>query len=339
MSTKTLMRLVATSLCFSVCLGGAVQAQSAAMAQPGQATVLTVGGTSQPSGVETQHSVGMTGVPAGSNVVAVSTPANFAPAYGSMTYDESKYIGAANIERAIEQTAGPTTVVTYSASAVSADIALRHIQDEGRSTNELTIVKMGDPRRNGTTQGIETINPGFVVPGITSGGASVPTNVRVMNYCVQYDPMCDFPVPGSPLSSYVNALMCYFDCHPHYGMGELDSNNAVVEQFGNETDITYRREAPLTQATGIFVPDSLAGHVPASVPAPEPSPVHVQYVAAPVAAPVYVSPPAPVLPVVTQTQVYEAATSVAVAVPAAAPVIDSVMSNPMVQGFLNGLPH
>lgn len=342
MSTKMLMRLVAFSACFVVFSAGTAQAQPAAALQPGRHTVLTVGGTSQPSGVETQHSIAMKDVPAGSNVVAVATPANFAPSYGTMSYDESKQVGAANIEQAIDSTEGPTTLVTYSASAVSADIALRHMQETGKDTSQLTIEKMGDPRRNGTTKGIETINPGFSVPGVTFGGASVPTNVRVINHCGQYDPMCDFPVPGSPLSSYVNAWMCYFECHPHYGMDEVDTSNAVVEQFGNETDITYRREAPLTRATGIYVPDSLAGHGPAPAPAPvpPPAPVEPQYVAAPVAAPtpVYV-PPAPSLPVVTQTQVHQAVASAAVAVPAAAPVIDSVMSNPMVQGFLNGLPH
>lgn len=335
MSTHTLTRLVAVSVCLSVLPLG-ITAQSAAASQSGRVTVLTVGGTSQPSGVETQHTVGMINVPADSNIVAVSTPANFAPAYGTMSYDESKQVGAVNIEQAIESTPGPKTLVTYSASAVSADIALRHMQETGKDTSQLTIVKIGDPRRNGTTKGIETINPGFAVPGVTSGGAATPTNVRVENHCMQYDPMCDFPVPGSPLSSYVNAWMCYFECHPYYGLGEVDTSNAVVEQFGNETDITYRREAPLTQATGIYVPDSLAEHAP-----PPPLAVETQqFVSAPVVAPAPVYTPPPLqLPVVTQTQVQEAVDGVVSAVPAAAPLVDSVMSNPTVQGFLNGLPH
>lgn len=331
------MRLVAVSVGLSVLPLG-ITAQSAAASQLGKSTVLTVGGTSQPSGVEVQHSVGMNSAPAGSAIVAVETPASFAPAYGSMSYDESKQVGAANIEHALDTTPGQKTLVTYSASAVSADIALRHMQEAGKDTSQLTIEKMGDPRRNGTTKGIETINPGFSLPGITFGGASVSTNVRVINRCTQYDPMCDFPAPGSPLSSYVNAWMCYFDCHPYYGSGEIDERNAVVEQFGNETDITYRREAPLTQATGIYVPDSLAGHAPP--PPPAPPVVETQIVSAPVAAqaPVYTPPPAPQVPVVTQTQVRDVAQTVVSAAPAAAPLVDSVMSNPMVQGFLNGLP-
>ncbi len=327
------MQLVAVSACLLV-LPVSVTAQSAAASQPVRVTALTVGGTSQPSGVETQHSVGMTNVPQNSNLVAISTPANFAPVYGPMSYDESKQVGAQNIEQVVESTPGPKTLVTYSASAVSADIALRHMQSEGQNVSSLTVVKLGDPRRNGTTKGIETVNPGFNLPGVTFGGAATSTNVHVENHCVQYDPMCDFPAPGSPLSSYVNAWMCYFDCHPYYGSDEIDKSNAVVEQFGNETDITYRREAPLTQATGIYVPDSLAGHGAS----PQPT-TQTQLVSAPVAtpAPVYTPPPLP--PVVTQTQVQDVVSVVVNVAPAAAPLVDSVMSNPMVQGFLNGLPH
>lgn len=323
----------------------------------GNGTALLFGGTGQPSGEEIAGTVGMERVRPGSTVVAVSTTANFAPVYGPQSYDVSKYDGAARIVKAVKSTPGQKTIVTYSLSTVSADIALRQLQAEHYDLSNVTIVKVANARRNGTTQGIETVFPTFAVPGITSGGAEAQTGARTYDYCGQYDPVCDAPLAGSPAESYLNAVLCYFMCHANYGPTQVNRQHAVVEQRGNTTYITYRRQAPLTALTGIPVPDSLASR---PVQTPPPGPVAAPHPAQPAAAPVVAPPPAPVpayvppappvyvppvpvytpppVPVVTQTQVQQVAQQVTQAVPQAAPVVQAITSNPVVSNFLKGLP-
>lgn len=337
-------------------------ATPAAMAAPatqvlaagtGNGTALLVGGTGQPQGTEIAGTVGMKHVQPGSKVIALNTPASFAPAYGQMSYDESKNIGAGTIVRQIKSTPGRKTLVVYSASAVSADIAVRRLRIQGYDMSELRIIKMGNPRRNGTTRGIETVYPTFRAPGVTSGGAEMRSNIPTVDHCVQYDPICDMPGPGSPAASYVNAVLCYFVCHSHYGSGELNRRNAVVERRGNTTYVTYRRQAPLTEMTGIPVPNSLGHSTPpapsrapvaaprpvAAIPAHAPTPAPLPMVVIPpVHVPAYVPPPPPTAPVVTQRQVQQVAQQITHAVPQAAPVVKQITSHPAVAGFLRGLP-
>ncbi|MFZ1361164.1 MAG: PE-PPE domain-containing protein [Candidatus Saccharimonadales bacterium] len=305
-------------------------------------TALLVGGTSQPSGKETAHLVGMRSVPPGARWVAVQTTAQFAPVSGLQSYDDSKRDGARRIVRAIKATPGQKTLIVYSLSTVSADIALRQLRREGYDTSNLTVVKVSNARRDGTTKGIETVFSTFAVPGITSGGAEARTGVRTVDYCLQYDPVCDAPRAGSPPESYINAVMCYFECHSNYGSRAMRGRSAVVEQRGNTTYVTYRNKAPLTARTGIYVPDSLertGGARPAVAPAEASTPVQaVAPVTAPVVqAPVYV-PPQVQVPVVTQAQVQQVTQQVVQAVPQAAPVVEAIASHPVVEGFLKGLP-
>ncbi len=357
MSLATLAAL----LCLVVSTVGATPEAAAAPGMKvlargsGNGTALLVGGTGQPSGQEMVRSIGMRQVPPGAKVVAIQTPAQFAPVYGTQSYDDSKRDGARRIVRAIKQTSGQKTLVVYSQSTVSADIALRQLRREGYNMNSLTVVKVANARRNGPTKGIETVFPTFRAPGITSGGAEARTGVRTIDHCLQYDPVCDAPRAGSPLSSYINAVMCYFECHSNYGSAAMRRRPTVVEQRGNTTYVTYRQKAPLTKKTGIYVPDSLAGkrsshpaaapvqarrQAVAVAPAPAPAPVR-PYVPAPVPAPMpvhipaYVPPPAPV---VTQQQVRQVTQQVVRAVPQAAPVVRQITSHPAVRNFLKGLP-
>lgn len=360
----TLLATLAVAMCL---LAGHVTTTPAATAAPeisvlaagsGNGTALLFGGTGQPSGREMAGTVGMDRVPPGSRVIAVRTTANFAPVYGSQSYDVSKHDGARRLVRAIKQTPGKKTVVVYSLSTASADIALRQLRREGYNFKDLTVVKVANVRRNGTTQGIETAFPTFRVAGITSGGPEAYTGVRTYDYCWQYDPACDAAVPAYARNNpalvtawYANAVLCYFQCHPRYGSRQVNRRGAVVEQRGNTTYVTYRQQAPLTRMTGIQVPNSLASKqvqpappMPvrvqprraATAPAPMPAPVVV-----PPKLPVYVpprvvTPPPP--PVVTQRQVVQVTRQVTRAVPQAAPVVRSVMQNPAVKNFLKGLP-
>lgn len=330
----------------------AVSATQVLAAGSGNGTALLVGGTGQPDGTQIAGTVGMKHVQPGSKVIAVKTPASFAPAVGQMSYDESKHVGARAIVTQIKTTPGKKTVVVYSASAVSADIAVRQLRLEGYDMSNVKLVKMGNPRRDGPTRGIETVFPTFHAPGVTSGGAELHTNIPTVDACVENDPICDMPPPGSPVESYVNAVLCYFMCHGQYGSGELNRRNAVVERRGNTTYITYRREAPLTQLTGIKVPSSLDRKAPppprapvaaprpaAAIPVPalEPAPLPVAVIP-PVYVPAYTPPPPPPAPVVTQRQVQQVVQQVSNVVPQAAPVVKQITSHPAVAGFLRGLP-
>ena len=221
----------------------------------------------------------------GYNAVAVYTPEEFWPAFGSRTFDESVNIGAANLNACLTGAGGCVAhiypggagaadefvVFGYSQSARVASIEKRNLIDQyGADLNAAPVVSfvlIGNPNRpNGGI--LERFN-GLHIPilGVTFDGAT-PTNSCDDTVCHfatadisrQYDGWADFPVDPLNLLADANAVAGIAYLHPDYfGGTEVNGVTSYLYQ-GQVGDTNYYMIASarlpiLTPLAQIGVPD------------------------------------------------------------------------------------
>ena len=180
------------------------------------------------------------------NVMAVWTPEEFWPTYGSQKFDASVRTGVANLDRCVHGEAciahvypdgqsGPAdtfTVFAYSQSARIASLEKGKLIEEfrageGETSQQVTFVMIGNPNRgNG---GILQRFDGLYIPilDVTFDGAS-PTDGPVVDgeylyptvdVVRQYDGWGDFPVYALNLLADVNAVAGIVYLHGDYFVG------------------------------------------------------------------------------------------------------------------------
>ncbi|ORM25921.1 PE-PPE domain-containing protein [Williamsia sp. 1135] len=146
---------------------------------------------------------------------------------GATSYDQSVDEGIANLETAVAAYHAacperPVVIVGYSQGARIAGDVLSEI-GRGQSSVDIDPAQVSgelysDPRRTGDAQGrgIELILPG-VLPGITmSGPREGFGQVRVTQFCVEGDPICDLQDPLHYPLRAVDGLLGYFVKHVTY---------------------------------------------------------------------------------------------------------------------------
>jgi hypothetical protein len=242
---------------WSVTLSAAVQLLAATV------TVLTMGGTQHPL-VDAQggwadpypfvedyaadairvyvapSAIGGSSDPADYQAVAVHTPEEFAPVFGTTTFNDSLDAGAANLDRCIQgdpcvardvpgvpdtvtppvELEGPFVVYGYSQSAVIATMEKRKlIEQHGDSPDapDVTFVLLANPNRpNG---GIMQRFEGLHIPmlDVTFNG-STPTDSQftTVDIARQYDGWVDFPAYPMNMAATANALLGIYYLHGDY---------------------------------------------------------------------------------------------------------------------------
>lgn len=174
--------------------------------------------------------------PDGYQAVAVHTPEEFSPVFGTTTFGDSVDAGLANLGDCVQgQTCvarevpgdpdgevppaefeGPFVVYGYSQSAVIATLLKRQLIAEG-STEDIDFVLLANPNRpNG---GIMQRFEGLSIPllNVTFNG-STPTNggFDTVDVARQYDGWADFPVYPMNMLATMNALMGIYYLHGDY---------------------------------------------------------------------------------------------------------------------------
>ncbi|WP_231748735.1 PE-PPE domain-containing protein [Mycobacterium sp. M26] len=198
-----------------------------------------------------------TGIPQGPyNGVAVITPEEASPTYGSLTVDESVALGLAALHSCLTSTvcdynqdvgsAAPSpsdslVVFGYSQSAViamleKAQLAAEYAAGEGPA---VSFVVVGDTKRpNG---GLYARDPnGMFVPAVLGGGSTfggaAPTDTQysTVDVALQYDGLADFPVNPLNLLAVVNAYVGMSLIHSTYGEHSLTEQGIVDQgQYGD----------------------------------------------------------------------------------------------------------
>lgn len=221
----------------------------------------------------------------GYNTVAVYSPEEFWPTFGSRTFDESVDIGVANLNACLTGAGGciahiypggagaadEFVVFGYSQSARVASIEKRNLIDQYGADLDaapaVSFVLIGNPNRpNGGI--LERFN-GLYIPilGVTFDGAT-PTNSCDDTACHfatadisrQYDGWSDFPVDPLNLLADANALAGIAYLHPDYfGGTEVNGVTSYLYQ-GQVGDTNYYMIASarlpiLTPLAQIGVPD------------------------------------------------------------------------------------
>lgn len=235
------------------------------------------------------------------NVVAVWTPEEFFPTYGSLTFDQSVAAGVANLDACIQGpactthiypdgTGGETTdyaVFGYSQSAHVATIEKRNLigayEDSGAIHHVAFVLTANPNRPNGGV--LERFN-GLYIPilEVTFDGAT-PTNSPVdpetgeylyptADIAREYDGWTDLPVYPLNLLADANAVAGIYYLHGDYFVG--DAANPVAGQKylyqGQYGDTNYYMIA--TQTLPILLPLAQLG-VPAPILAAMDAPMRV----------------------------------------------------------------
>jgi hypothetical protein len=176
----------------------------------------------------------------GCTPVAVITPEQFFPVFGTMTFDQSVAQGVANLNQCVQGSAScvtnqavpgttappygaPFVIFGFSQSATVATVEKRNLAAEP-SPPTVGFVLIANPNRpNG---GILERFQGLSIPflGVTFNGAT-PTNTPFMTIDVarQYDAISDFPNNPLNLLADLNAGAGYFYLHgatPNFTLGD-----------------------------------------------------------------------------------------------------------------------
>lgn len=169
-------------------------------------------------------------------LVAVVTPEQFVPVYGTMTFDQSVAAGQQNLDSCLHGTActhtNPATGTTsdvavtnpdgyvvygYSQSATIASLEKAGLAGETNPPKNVLFVLIADPNRpNGGI--LERFN-GVTIPilGVTfSGAAPTDTTMATVDVAQQYDGWADFPTNPLNLLADVNAALGISYLHGNY---------------------------------------------------------------------------------------------------------------------------
>ncbi len=211
------------------------------------ATVLIMGGTNHPLGVppDTQTFVnnyvagaqnnylgpgGFCPVSGCGTVVAVITPEQFAPIYGSTTFDQSVAQGLSNLDACVSGSAncvtnpavpgtssppyaGPFVIFGYSQSATVATLEKAKLAAEPNPPAASFFLLENPNRPDG---GILARAPGVTIPilGVTfSGPTPTDTPFPTIDVARQYDGVADAPLNPLNLLADVNAVLGYVELH------------------------------------------------------------------------------------------------------------------------------
>lgn len=185
---------------------------------------------------------------------------------GDPTADESRDIGAAELNRLIETaTANSQTVVVVGYSQ-GASVNTRWLQwyKEGKISNppdpaNVSFVNVGNPNRpNG---GPAERFAGLYIPifGVSFDGATPSdTPYQVTEVAHEYDGISDFPVYVWNLPAVANAFMGMAFVHAFYDQVDLNDPNNIVTHDGNLTDVLVHTPVlPLMQP--LYIAAHLAG--------------------------------------------------------------------------------
>lgn len=204
------------------------------------------------------------GDPAGNDyrLVAVYTPEEFFPTYGSKTFDQSVQEGAENLDGCMDSSCvmqdmspdgtgeadGSWVIVGYSQSSRIASIEKQRLIDDARASgdwpDDVSFVLISNPNRpNG---GVLMRFHGLTIPflGITMDGAS-PTDSCVDGTChlptvdiaQQYDALGgDFPIYPLNLLATANSIAAYLMLHgnmPYVPVGDPATDLRYQGQYGD----------------------------------------------------------------------------------------------------------
>jgi hypothetical protein len=256
------------------------------------ATALIMGGTNHPLSVPPDTQPFVNGYVAGAQdnylvpggfcpvggcatVVAVVTPEQFFPIFGSTTFDQSVAQGVSNLDRCIHGSvtcvtnqavpgtsappySGPFVVYGYSQSATIATIEKRTLAAEQNPPATSFLLLENPNRPNG---GILARAPGLTIPilGVTfSGPTPTDTSFPTTDVARQYDGIADAPLNPLNLLSDLNAGFGYV--YLHGSAPSLSVNDAQFQgQFGDTSYYLYptHRLPLLMPLAQLGVPDPL----------------------------------------------------------------------------------
>ena len=170
----------------------------------------------------------------GCTPTAVSTPEQFWPQTGTMTFDQSVGQGVTNLNSAINAQPASTPIVVYGYSQSARIASIEKANLAATNPNlPVSFVLVGNPNRpNGGI--LERFN-GTQIPilGVTFDGATpTNTNFKTVDVTRQYDGWADFPNnPLNPLAD-LNAAMGIYYVHGNYG--DVGLSNALYQgQYGD----------------------------------------------------------------------------------------------------------
>jgi hypothetical protein len=264
------VRLVLLAVLGAICVG--MWSTITTAMKLAAATALIMGGTQHPLSVppDTQPFVNsyVAGaqnnyiVPGGfcpmtgcATVVAVVTPEQFFPIFGSMTFDQSVAQGVSNLNNCVAGSTncvtnqavpgtspppytGPFVIYGYSQSATIATLEKRTLAAEQNPPATSFLLLENPNRPNG---GILARAPGLTIPilGVTFSGPT-PTNTPfpTIDVARQYDGIADAPVNPLNLLADINAGFGY--AYLHGSAPNLSLSNAQFQgQFGDTSYYLY----------------------------------------------------------------------------------------------------
>ena len=185
-------------------------------------------------------------------VVAVVTPEQFAPIYGSTTFDKSVAQGLSNLDACVSGSAncvtnpavpgtssppytGPFVIFGYSQSATVATLEKAKLAAEPNPPATSFFLLENPNRPDG---GILARAPGLTIPilGVTfSGPTPTDTSFPTIDVARQYDGVADAPLNPLNLLADVNAVIGYAELH-----GSAPSLSLSDAQFqGQYGDTSY----------------------------------------------------------------------------------------------------
>ncbi|WP_193047890.1 PE-PPE domain-containing protein [Mycolicibacterium baixiangningiae] len=185
--------------------------------------------------------------------VAVHTPEEFGPVFGTKTFDDSVAAGTDNLDKCVHgsaqcvshtmtgdpQPGAPIVVYGYSQSAVIATIEKRKLIEQYNETGEapdVTFVLLANPNRpNG---GVLQRFDGFHIPMLDvtfSGSTPTDSEFTTVDIARQYDGWADFPAYPVNMAATANALLGIYYLHGDYWSDDV---GAPLEQ-GQVGDTTY----------------------------------------------------------------------------------------------------
>ena len=172
-------------------------------------------------------------------LVAVVTPEQFCPQYGTMTYNQSVAQGVKNLDTAIgttPHTPGTDTIVVYgySQSAVIASIEKTNLANNPTTANlPVSFILIANPNRpNGGV--LERFNGAYIPILDVSFNGATPTNTNFTTVDVarQYDGWADFPTNPLNVLADANAIAGIYYLHGnYYGVG----TPVLQDKYGDTT--------------------------------------------------------------------------------------------------------
>jgi hypothetical protein len=207
-------------------------------------------------------------------VVAVVTPEQFFPIFGSATFDQSVAQGVSNLNNCVSGStncvtnqavpgtspppyAGPFVIYGYSQSATIATLEKRTLAAEQNPPATSFFLLENPNRPNG---GILARAPGLTIPilGVTfSGPTPTDTAFPTIDVARQYDGIADAPLNPLDLLSDVNAVFGYY--YLHGSAPSLSLSNAQFQgQYGDTSYYLHPTQLlPMLMPLGALVPSPI----------------------------------------------------------------------------------